>query len=398
MKLRTRIFMSMLSVLAALTLPLRPAAQEHSNDATQKQRPTRFSVTDLGTLGGTYSFAYDINNTGWVAGGSSTRDQVQNRLNQHAFLWTRATGLYDLGTLGGKHFPNLNSEGAGSNGSGEVALLSETALPDPLNKDFCAFGTHQQCLAAIWKNGAMKPLATQPYGHNAQAYGINNQGQVVGFAENGTPDLTCLTPSQVLRFDAVIWGRNGKLQKLSTLPGDEVSFAFGINDKGQAVGVSGKCADTVVPPGTPDGPPTGPNAVLWEKDGTPRNLGSLFDGGAFNVATSINNRGEVVGAAQSEDGSPRAFIWTPNKGMQPLGLLPGGVASVAPCLSHDKRSRRGGWLFGRRDHICIPPRSLAKQGSDGPQRPHPEALAVVPAGDVRDQRCWRDRGLGPDTR
>ena len=223
-------------------------------------------------------------------------------------------------------------------------FFPETPLPDRLNEDFCAFGTHQQCLAAIWKNGVMKPLATQAHGHNAQAYGINNRGQVVGFAENGIPDLTCLTPFQVLRFDAVIREPNGKLQKLSSLPGDEVSFAFGINDRGQAVGVSGKCADTVVPPGGPDGPPTGPNAVLLERNGTAHRLGSLFEGGAFNVATSINNRGEVVGAAQSEDGSPRAFLWTENRGMQPLVCSPGTLRAWPRAVTRLTTEARW-WAF-----------------------------------------------------
>ena len=235
---------------------------------------------------------------------------------QHAFLWYGGGQLNDLGTLGG---PNSGADGP--NIFGEAAIGSDTAKMDPNGEDFCAFGTHHQCLGAIWRNGALRALPSLVGGNsNTNAFGLNDLGQVVGFAENGTRDSTCLTggtPFQVVQFEAVIWGPNGNIRELSPLKGDTVAYAFGINDFGETIGSSGLCSNTAIPPN-----PAGPHAVLWEADGTAINLGSL--GGATNIASSINNLGEVVGAAQSpKDGNIHAFKWTRSTGMQDFGIFSG---------------------------------------------------------------------------
>src|SRR5579863_1413092 len=101
----------------------------------------RYTVIDLGTLGGGYSFAYGVNNAGVVAGGSATPTQ-SGGLNQTAFLW-RGGAMINLGTLGGAACPDCNSEAGGPNGGGEAALISETSQADPNGEDFCAFGNHR---------------------------------------------------------------------------------------------------------------------------------------------------------------------------------------------------------------------------------------------------------------
>jgi probable HAF family extracellular repeat protein len=284
--------------------------------------PVRYAVTDLGTLGGTYSYGLGINNAGWVSGGAATPTQTDG-VSQTAFLWSKQTGMQNLGTLGGP-----SSEANGLNASGESAIDSETSTMDPLNEDFCGFGTHKQCLGAVWKNRAMTALPTLKGGRNSQAYWLNNQGQVVGFSENGTLDSTCSTPFQKLRFEPVIWGRDGEIQELPLLNGDTVGFAWGINDNGQVVGSSGACSNISLPPVNP----VGQHAVLWDKHGSPTDLGNLGFPNGSNIATSVNNRGEVVGTSPSStDGNIHAFLWTKHTGMQDLGTLPGAVLTVAPC-------------------------------------------------------------------
>lgn len=294
------------------------------------QSTPHYTVTDLGTLGGTYSYGYQINNAGWVAGGGATKTQTGGSF-QTAFLWYGAGPLISLGTLGGAACPGCNSEADGPNALGEAVVGSETSKMDVNGEDFCGYGTHRQCLGAIWQNGALKALPTLPYGNNANAFNLNNRGEVIGFAETGTPDSTCATgtPFQIFRFQAVMWGRNGEIQVLPPLTGDTVAFATGINDNGQIVGSSGLCSNTGLPPVYANGP----HAVLWERDGSVINLGSL-GGSMTNAGTSINNLGEVVGASQSsKDGNIHPFLWTNVTGMIDLGTFPGAVATVAPCCN-----------------------------------------------------------------
>jgi probable HAF family extracellular repeat protein len=108
-----------------------------------------YTVKDLGALGGDTSFAFQLNNAGWVAGSAN----LTKGGPQHAFLWYGGGPLKDLGTLGG---PNSGADGP--NLFGEAAIGSETSTLDPNGEDFCAFGTHHQCLGAIWRNGRLSPL------------------------------------------------------------------------------------------------------------------------------------------------------------------------------------------------------------------------------------------------
>src|SRR5881397_951629 len=108
---------AMMTMLAALAMPVRLAAQEQQQKAKHVQR---YTITDLGTLGGTYSYAFGINNAGQVAGGSATPTQTGG-LSQTAFLWSGGQ-MINLGTLGGP-----NSGANPPNASGEVPLDSETS-------------------------------------------------------------------------------------------------------------------------------------------------------------------------------------------------------------------------------------------------------------------------------
>jgi len=267
----------------------------------------RYAVTDLGALGGTNGSGNGINFEGRVAGAANLPNG-----NSRAFL--SGPGVtYDIGTLGG---PN-SSEG-GLNASSQMAVFAETSKTDPLNENFCGFGTSSICLAAIW-SGTMTALPTFG-GNNSIAYSINNQGQVAGAAETSTKDPTCVSP-QVLQFEAALWGPGGQVQKLPPLPGDTVGAANWVNNYGQVVGSSGTCASGGVFPDF-----GGPHAVMWQ-NGVPTNLGTL-GGAMITLGASINDSGAVVGCADLASEAPgfpfvqiHPFLWTQAAGMQDLGAV-----------------------------------------------------------------------------
>lgn len=312
-----------LSLMAALVTPMQLAAQ--TNNPTHPH----YVVVDLGPRQDTpFSQATSMANNGLIAGLTVTPD-----FTQHAVLWYRGQ-VTDLGTpgLGGP-----NSGAFGVNEKGQVDGQAESSTADPNNENFCGYGTGLKCRPFLWEGGVMTALRLLG-GNNGTVGNINNLGEVVGIAETGIRDSECPTEVSVngtgplvLDFEAVVWGPRGQVRKLSPLSGDSVGMALGINNKGQVVGSSGSCANTVLPPFA-----AAPHAVLWDRDGSVHDLGNL--GGTVNigllavgnVGESINNRGQVVGlSALSGNQSIHAFLWTSATGMQDLGTLPGDVYSAS---------------------------------------------------------------------
>ena len=303
-------------------------AQAHETDQP------RYLIQDLGPLpGGNFSQASFANNNGFVAGVAGAADGTQ-----HAAIW-RGSGIVDAVKhgLGGP-----NSFSVAINEYGVADGQAESSEKDPLKENFCAYGTGLKCLPFVWRFGSLTQLPTLG-GNNGSVGNINDRGEVVGYAEKSARDPGCLpgaavngTGPQVLGYEGVVWGpRRGEMRKLRPLRGDTVSVALWINDNGEAVGVSGTCANTIIPPIA-----VGPHAVLWQRDGSVHNLGSL--GGTVNpaviasgqIALGINNQGEVIGtSALKGNTANHAFLWTREKGMRDLGTVGADLNSAAEGIN-----------------------------------------------------------------
>jgi probable HAF family extracellular repeat protein len=195
-------------------------------------------------------------------------------------------------------------------------------------------------------------------GGGAIAQAINDRGQIVGIG---------WVPGEEDTVHAVLWDRGGIID-LGTLTGGGESFAVAINNKGQIVGHSGAnavlwdhrtmvdlggldrgCTDDycfssassindrgqIVGYGSELGPGQSHHAMLWDH-GTITDLGTLTDGGT-SMAVAINERGQIAGISNAADGMPHAVMWDHGT-ITDLGLLPRSHAASVSASTTKARS------------------------------------------------------------
>lgn len=306
-------------VAATLATPASASAGSHT--AAKVNHYTVYKLDN--SLGGTFAQGTSVDEKNEIAGfGTLPGDTVM-----HALLWRAKLKPQDLGTLGG---PNSAIAWPNKNEHEVFAGISETADDNPLGETWsCALAvfylappTGKICLGFRWENGAMQPLLPLPGGYNSFATGINNAGEIVGWAEDGVHEATCNAP-QVLQFEAVVWEPDGSIRQLPPAAGDLDGAATAINDKSQAVGISGICANAI-------GGASALHMLLWDRNST-TDLGNL--GGTYwNTPMDISQIGHVTGfsdlAGDSVD-SPNfnGFFWSKKSGLVNLHTLPGDSLS-----------------------------------------------------------------------
>jgi probable HAF family extracellular repeat protein len=292
-----------------------------------------YSVTDLGTLpGDSFSAATGINSFGQVVGYGS-----------HAFLWTKAHGMQDLGTLctcGPSWASAINDVGHVTGGSWIDESDNGAFLwtPEESMQQIVFVGDGQGGLAMndfdkvggstsveppepfLWtKTGGEVNLGPMLGSVEGVVSGVNDRGQTVGFyipvdstqaylwsQKSGLEDLG-QGFANAINFEgkvvgsnsanhAFLWTRQAGMKDLGTLPGDQVSSAAAINFFGEVVGTSGS------------------RAFLWSPYAGMLDLNTLIPPGSgwtLSSATGINISGQIVGNG-TINGQQHAFLLTWN--------------------------------------------------------------------------------------
>jgi probable HAF family extracellular repeat protein len=341
------------------------------------------SITDLGTLGGNESVASAVNNRGQVAGGALNTIPdpytgtflIPGATQVHAFRWTKSQGLQDLGTLGG-----TDSAAFFINERGQIAGWSFT------NSTVNAVTGIPTLDPFLWENGKMLDLGTLG-GVLGKSFALNNRGQVVG-ESNVAGDQTChpflwdktegMRDLGTLGGDgglatwlndagevvgkadlsgasgpcdgselhhAFLW-KNGAMTDLGTVGGDPCSIAEGINSKSQVVGEGTDCSHEL-------------QAFLWEDGGPAVDLNTLIPpnlGLLLFEAFYVTDSGEIAALGTFSNGDIHAFVLIPcdenHSGLEgcdhrlvdataePQSPAPRYVPSGTPRLPHTRRGSR----------------------------------------------------------
>jgi probable HAF family extracellular repeat protein len=302
----------------------------------------RYSITDLGTLGGDNSYTTGINNSGQVVGSSETGGFYQpNSPVTHSFLFDgtlhdvslvaqhRSDGnaINNLGHVAGmfehtgfiydgrfyRYVPNSDSTVSAINDSDVV--VGQADLPVPVGSSRQAFRFDGITLQFLGTLGGSTSYAT----------GINNAGVIVGNSETAEVDsISTQHISRAFIYDGsmhaipgaeqgessasdindsgqIVGSKNGhafmydgRMHDLS--PGPELSWAYAVNNFGFVVGEYWRA--------------TTPHSRFFIYDGSSRFLDDLIDkslGYTLIGVSDINDSGQIAATAYVNSSYPR--IW-----------------------------------------------------------------------------------------
>jgi probable HAF family extracellular repeat protein len=320
---------------------------------------TPYLFADLGTLGGTATYGYGMNDAGQVAGASFPPTGYT-----HGYVYSGGTmNELPVGSLRGAAAWAINSGGQ-IVGNGDVA----TGLP--INPPLIHPMYWSSTSATPVDLGLLPGAGVSGQGY---AYAINSSGRIVGQASSATG------------YRAFLSINGGALTDLGTLGGG-TSYAWAVNNNNVAFGRATDAGGTYYAvsfdlnnPGTvtalPNIPTTGVpwgandagwvvgsynpgalRAIVWSPagGGTMTDLGALFStNNVYSRAYDINNNGIVVGygsVGADQYGPYHAFMYDTATGIATdlnnltIAGLPAGLTLEQPRAINDAGQIAG---FGR---------------------------------------------------
>jgi probable HAF family extracellular repeat protein len=262
---------------------------------------------DLGNFGGQGSESFGASADGSVIVGTAGYPLAGITSGQeHAFSWTWAGGMVDLGDLVGSTFPYSCTPGSAAySTSADGSVVVGWSYYN--NAGYCGM-PH----AFLWTQSAgMSDLGDLGGGLSA-AYSVSADGSViVGIAINS------------YGYDrAFRWTQAEGMIDISTDFSAE-STAVSVSANGNViVGLFNHFFTDPV------------HAFSWTQTSGMVDLGTL--GGPSSVAQGVSADGSIiVGESDTNAGETHAFLWTQAGGMVDIGTLPGGSYSTALGVSSD---------------------------------------------------------------
>lgn len=350
-----------------------------SGDPSRATAPQAYDLTDLGTLGGAVSYAYDLNDAAQVVGYSTTGFQTR------AFLWQNGQ-MTNLGALYSNFSAAYAVNGLGhavgnsaqSNGNPRAAMWRDGKIID-LTPDVAVYesswasgindagkwiGSVQLEEMPPWHGFVAQGFTRTPLGHlgggSSFPSDINGAGQVAGSSYT-------MVVSEVEQIEHAFLWENGVLTDLGVLPNDVESTAAAINSAGVVVGSSSRTntvtfqeshrpfiyengsmiaipapsADAQAADINDSGVVVGTmkasgglsqNHAWIYADGVVTNLNSLIPAGSglhLAFANAINKTGQIAGIAVDAQGFSHGFLLTPRDSSEPPPPPPPVVPSVS---------------------------------------------------------------------
>jgi probable HAF family extracellular repeat protein len=288
---------------------------------------------------GLSTFAYAINDRGWIVGQSQNGavDSSTGWPESPAVIWKQGH-ISNLGTLGG-----TQGIGAAINNLGQAIGASLTATLDPFANSplyaclLCGGGTFSgstiffpattETHAFLWQNGVMRDLHTLG-GPDSNAFAINERGEIAGWSFTS---FVANPSTGVPTVDPFFWSPEDGMIDLRGFGGTYGSVVW-INNLGQIAGASNLPGDTTEHP------------FIWSKSDGIRDLGTL--GGTFGHSDWINDAAEVVGFATiAGDQDGHGFLW--RKGvMTDLGTVGTDLDSEGTSINSRGQVAGTSFTFG----------------------------------------------------
>lgn len=248
-------------------------------------------LINIGSFGGPSSAAYDINDLGQIVGQSQDENEMS-----HAFLYSDGVMVEINLSL-----PNISLTGMSAKGINNKGQIVGTVVKDGKSTIF------------LYSAGAMSFIEDSSGNTYSEVSDINDNGDIIGKSDLG-PFL--YKDGVILLFSPTVKGKSYR--------------ALAMNNYDQIVGQSHEVLDKYAYYFTN-------RAILWQTDGTMVDVASI--GGSSFDARGINDKGQIVGS-----GFGGAFIWE-NEVRTNLNTV---IASNTGWrLDSAEDINEAGWIVGR---------------------------------------------------